>query len=141
MDRVKVRVCDNLYSGSDHSIFLVFKSKNLECQTCILDRDGIWTNDWNRGSTQTWGDNDNFLGNCTKDFRPYDDDELKFKVSFEIPRRYLDEVEICKLIVTFGKNFPKQEGSSRWVWGGDFNEEGVWTDDPGETQWLLLKKM
>ena len=177
MNKAVTRVCKNKWSGSDDSVFLKFKSTKREknetftCRTKILDTGfiGAWVDDWSSGSTQTWGhwvfpssinhgaSDHNFLGECAKDFRPYD--KLEFKVIIARPNVIFDDVEICKLTVTFGKNYPKQEGSSQWVWGGDW--WGAWTYQPdmaidnwqigngpkqkdtrqGETNWLLLQKM
>ena len=183
MDIVESRVCNNDYSGTDDNVYLEFKSRKREknetftCRTKILDtgKVGAWVNDCSTGSTQTWGyskvspefishnygkPEHNFLGECGKDFRPYDELEFKVIIPPQIIDLGTDDVEICKLSVTFGKHYPKQEGSSRWVWGGD-NKNGAWTFEPdmdidiwqigngpkqkdtrqGETNWLLLQKM
>ena len=129
MHTVKSTVCDNFESGTDDEVFMIFRSTKLkpgekkETRTCItesLDTGiiGHWTNDWSMDSVQTWGhqhwdDQDhNFLGSCAKDFRLYDNLEVKviipegrqiplgaFSACAELP---IDDVEICSLVVIFG---------------------------------------
>ena len=170
MNKAVTTVCDNLNSGSDDEVFLKFRStkgENNETFTCRTEfLDTVDIDDWIRGSTQRWGyevnqgkPNHNFLGECAKDFRPYD--KLEFKVIIHRPNVNIDDVEICHLTVTFGENYPEQKGSSRWVWPTVFGDtpRGAWTyygtdDDDwqigngpkqedtkkGETNWLVLQK-
>ena len=162
MNKVVNTVCDNWFSGTDDPVRLKFKSYKYTpslaipytCETNILDTGiiGYRVNDWATGSTQTWGherwddvsygiQDHNFLGPCAKDFRSYD--QLMFQVV--IPPTCdehvfePDDVEICKLVVTFGKNesemweWSQAEGTSSWTSGSHW--------DGANTNWLLLKRV
>ena len=168
MNAVISTVCDNIESGTDENVFLKFKSykfnpsrknETYTCDTTILDTEifGSRVNDWSRGSTKTWGhkrrvdwadgiQDHNFLGSCAKDFRPHD--QLMFQAV--IPSgpsetgHYspYDTLEICKLVVTFGANYPNQRKSSMWEWSeeeGARTEGSVWQG--AQTGWLLLKRV
>ena len=160
MNKVVNTVCDNWESGTNDRVRLKFKSYKYTpslaipytCETNILDTGiiGYRVNDWATGSTQTWGHkswNDwilgfqehNFLGSCAKDFRPYD------QLMFQVVNHNVDQVEICKLVVTFGANNSNER--EVWEWS---QEKGVssWTNHRiwlgaglYRTDWLLLKKL
>ena len=94
MHSVENKVCDNRESGTDDEVFLVFRSTKSKpgginiCCTEILDTGiiGHSINDWGRDVMQRWGhkhsdDQDHhFLGSCAKDFRLYDNLEVKVMI-------------------------------------------------------------
>ena len=79
-------------------------------------------------------------GQGAKDFRPYD--QLMFQVVIPPVTEHVgepDDVEICKLVVTFGENesemweWSQTEGTSSWTKGSHW--------DGANTSWLLLKRV
>ena len=167
MNTVVTTVCNNFESGTNHLVFLKFKTYKFTpslkipytCETNNLDtgKVGISVNDWARGSTQTWGHKSwngwilgfqehNFLGSCAKDFRPYD--QLMFQVVTPLGFVvfYHEQVEICKLVVTFGANNSNER--EVWEWS---QEKGVssWNNKyhiveygrEARTDWLRLERL
>ena len=146
MKKIETTVCNNIQSGTDRTVFIKFQFNGGDyCRTANLDTADlghIFTNDWARGETQTWGHQSlenlffsgtrehNFLGDCS-DFLAKD----QLMAQVEIPvqendlRPYLiDDLEICNLKVTFGKK--DQPGYSVWEWDGKWTgngeQEGEW---------------
>ena len=132
MQSVESTVCNNVESGTDHPVWIRFKStkSNSGCRTDVLDGSG---NNWFSGYTDIWGyerreDSDhNYLGSCAQELRRVPDD-LEFRVELlDHQFHIVDDVEICHLRVTFGSK--DQKGSSTWEWSGDWaygKGEGAW---------------
>ena len=123
MKKIETTVCNNIQSGTDRTVFIKFQFNGGDyCRTANLDTADlghIFTNDWARGDTQVWDhkkweyvlwDNilgsfeHNFLGGCRNFLAK---DQLKAQVVIpvwnNVPDWDIDDVEICKLKVTFGK--------------------------------------
>ena len=140
------------------------EDKVHRCRTEILNTD---ENDWATGGTQTWGYTEastftmygqpvagedkqkhNFLGKCAKDFRVHNlctlnlchkQDQLMFKIEIVRPQMPpIDDINICKLVVTFGVKGSK--GYSQWVWGDSNDSDGLWTED-GESYWVPMTRI
>ena len=128
---------------------------------------GSYENDWATGGTQTWGYTEastytmygqpvagedkrkhNFLGKCAKNFRVHNlctlnlchkQDQLMFKIEIVRPQPPpIDDINICKLVVTFGVKGSK--GYSQWVWGDSNDSDGLWTED-GESKWVPMTRI
>ena len=131
MQSVESTVCDNFESGTDHKVWIRFKStkSNSSCRTDVLDGPG---NSWGRGNTDTWGyecreDWDhNYLGSCAQELRRFPDD-LEFRVELlDFQFHIVDDVEICRLRVTFGSKDEKRSNTWEWSRADGPPGEGAW---------------